>query len=526
MNWEALNLTWHYLEKWARLKPERTIVKFNEELLRYTDLKEQMDQAAKAFLEVGVNRGDRVALLSMPRFEFPIVYMATNKIGAIWMGLSPKSTLEELSYMIGHAEPTVLIALRTYLNTDLEKTLTALKREHSCIKKLLVIGDPVEDSENFATFISRPRPELDAGLNTRAAMGRPEDEALLLYTSGSTGRPKGVLHTHRSILANIHVQVKKFHTTADTKGLLHFPINHVASATENIIAGLITGASGVYVDKFDPAQTLEIMEKERINSLGQVPVMFLMEFKDPTFFERDFSQVTHFVWSGAAAPKIMIDVLSNISKKTGAMMFTGYGSTEVCGFVTYTRKDDDDKTLMETAGRIAEGWELKIVDRNRKELPDGEVGEIAVRGPFLMKGYYKDPEATAEVIDNQGWYYTSDLAFKDERGYIHLAGRSSEMYKSGGENVFPREVEDVLESHDGVLFAAVIGVPDELYQEVGWAFIMQMPDKTCREEELRELCRKGLTNFKIPKRIFIRPTLPLLANGKVNKMALRQEIEL
>jgi acyl-CoA synthetase (AMP-forming)/AMP-acid ligase II len=277
------------------------------------------------------------------------------------------------------------------------------------------------------------------------------------------------------------------------------------------------------MEKFDPADTLEIIQKERITDLGQVPVMFLMEFKEPSFRTVDLSSIKRFLWAGSAAPKIMLDVLSSISAESGALLLTGYGSTETCGFVTYTDKGDDTGTLLNTAGKIAEAFQLKIVDEHRRELKDGQVGEIAVRGPFLMKGYYKNPKATAAVLDDEGWYYTSDLAFRDERGYIHIAGRRSEMYKSGGENVYPREIEDLIETHPAALFVAVIGVPDEIYQEVGWAFVMPKPGQSVAEDELRDLCRQKLSNFKVPKRFFIRPMLPLLANGKVNKVALKHE---
>lgn len=252
--------------------------------------------------------------------------------------------------------------------------------------------------------------------------------------------------------------------------------------------------------------------------------MYLLEFKQPDFFKTDFSSIEGFMWAGAAAPKIMIDVLTSICEKTGAVLITGYGSTEVAGFVTYTEKGDDLETVMKTAGKIAPPFELKIVDEGHEELPDGEIGEIAVKGPFLMKGYFNKPEATAEVIDEGGWYYTTDLAYKDERGYIYITGRKSEMFKTGGENVYPREIEETLELHDSVLFAAVMGVNDEIYQEVGWAFVMLIPGKTATEEELLSLCKSKLANFKVPKKFFIRELLPLLSTGKVDKLALKKEI--
>jgi acyl-CoA synthetase (AMP-forming)/AMP-acid ligase II len=525
MSWKDLTLTWHYVEKWAEKKPGVETLIFEDERLNWGDFKNKMDSTARAYLEIGVEKGDRVAMLSMARPEFLITYMAANKVGAIWLGLSPKLTLDELRYQIGDSQPAVLITLRQYMDNDLAETIKALKDEFSCIRKVLVIGEPIEGTENFADFIAQPRPELDDALETRCGGISDTDEALLMYTSGSTGKPKGVVHTHRSIVENIKIEIQKFYFTEETKGLLHFPINHVAADVEIGFAAIMGGGTLVMMDKFDPGDVLKAIEKERLTIIGQVPVMFLLEFKQPEFFTTDFSSIKGFMWAGAAAPKIMIDVLSGICEKIGAELITGYGSTEVCGFVTYTEKGDDLETLMKSAGKIAEPFELKIVDENRNELPDGEIGEIAVRGPFLMKGYYNKPELTAEVIDEDGWHYTADLAYKDERGYIYITGRRSEMYKTGGENVYPREIEDVLESHDSVLFAAVMGVPDEIYQEVGWAFSMLMPGKSASEEELLELCKSKLANFKVPKKFFVRELLPLLANGKVDKLALKDEIE-
>ncbi|MBW2596080.1 MAG: acyl--CoA ligase [Deltaproteobacteria bacterium] len=524
MSWKTLNLTWHYVEKWADKKPGVEVMVFEDERLTWGDFKKEMDSLARAYLEVGVEKGDRVAMLSMARNEFLTTYMAAGKVGAVWLGLSPKFTLDELRYQIGDSKPTVLISLRKYLDVDLAETIKVLLKEFSCIKKALVIGEAVEGTEDFREFTRKPRPELDEALEKRSAEVMEEDEALLLYTSGSTGKPKGVVHTHKSIIRNIEIEVKKFYFTETARGLLHFPINHVAADTEIGFAAIMGGGSLVLMDKFDPGAVLKIIEKERITVLGQVPVMYLLEFKQPDFFETDLSSIEGFMWAGAAAPKIMIDVLSAICEKTGAALITGYGSTEVAGFVTYTEKGDDLETVMKTAGKIAPPFELKIVDEGRKMLPDGEIGEIAVRGPFLMKGYFNKPEATAEVIDEEGWYYTSDLAYRDERGYLYITGRKSEMFKTGGENVYPREIEETLESHDSVLFAAVMGVNDEIYQEVGWAFVMLMPGKTATEEELRSLCKSRLANFKVPKKFFIRELLPLLSTGKVDKLALKKEI--
>ncbi|HBL53677.1 MAG TPA: hypothetical protein DDZ34_06560 [Syntrophaceae bacterium] len=524
MTWEKLNQTWHYVEKWAKSRPDGEALVFGDEKLTWREFAGQMDAVARAYLEIGIEKGDRVALLSMARNEFLTTYMAAGKVGAIWLGLSPKYTLDELRYQISDCRPKLLITLREYMGNDLAETVGALQKEFSFLKKILVVGDPFEGADGFAAYVGKPRPDFDAALAQRATEVKDTDDALLLYTSGSTGKPKGVVHTHRSIVENIKIEVKRFYFDEQSRGLLHFPINHVAADVEIGFGAIMSGGCIISMDKFDPAQTLKVIEQEKITHIGQVPVMFLLEFKQPEFWTCDFSHVQAFVWAGAAAPKIMIDLLTPICQKTGARLITGYGSTEVCGFITYTEQDDDSEALLKTTGKIAEPFELKIVDGKRRELPAGEIGEIAVRGPFLMKGYYNKPEETASVVDQDGWYYTTDLAFKDDRGYIHITGRLSEMFKSGGENVYPREVEEVIETHASVLFAAVIGVPDDIFQEVGWAFVMPTPGQNVTEEDLRDLCKSSLANFKVPKKFFIRPLLPLLASGKVNKLALKDEI--
>jgi acyl-CoA synthetase (AMP-forming)/AMP-acid ligase II len=251
-----------------------------------------------------------------------------------------------------------------------------------------------------------------------------------------------------------------------------------------------------------------------------------MQMQTPKFRDMDWSSVRAFVWAGSAANEIMLQVLASVIEKTGARLITGYGSTEVCGFCTYSAPEDNLDLLARSAGRTVPQFEIRIVDDGRKPLPTGEIGEIAIRGGIVMKGYLNNPEATANAIDEDDWYYSNDMGYLDEAGYLFITGRKSDMFKTGGENVFPREVEAVLERHPTVLFAAVIGVPDDFYDEVGRAFVMLKPGMDADEDSLRAYCREHLANFKVPKQIDVRPTLPLLPNGKVNKLALKRELGL
>lgn len=525
MSQSDFTLLWHAVDHWAAVKPDAEAMVFGERRLTWRDFKEQVDRLAKAFIGMGVERGDRVAMVAMACPEFLVSFMAASKVGAIWLGVSPKFTPDEVRYILGHCEPSVLITLHRYADIDLVEQGLTFGQEFPSIREVLIIGNgETEGALDFDAVVAEPRPGLDAALAERAAGGHPSDEALLMYTSGSTGKPKGVLQTHHSILENIRVEARYFHFDEDTRALLHFPINHVAADVEIGYGAVFAGGALILMDRFDPTASLEEIERERVTVVGQVPVMFLMQFQSPKFREMDWSHVRAFVWGGAGVPALVLDVLSVIAEQTGAHLLTGYGSTELCGFATYSMPGDSRELLAKSAGRVVEPFELKIIDDDGNALPAGVVGEIVMRGPIVMKGYLNNPAATAEVLDAEGWYHTRDLGYLDDKGYLFISGRKSEMFKTGGENVFPREIEDVLEGHPAVLFAAVIGVPDDLYQEVGHAFVMLKPGQEVGEAELRAFCKERLANFKVPKSFDIRPQLPLLANGKVNKMALRQEM--
>ncbi|MBN2311949.1 MAG: AMP-binding protein [Candidatus Hydrogenedentes bacterium] len=524
MEWSDLSLSWHYVEKWARERPEAECMVFGDERLTWAAFKSRVDDTAKALLDIGVQPGDRVAMIAMARLEFPVVFMAANRIGAVWVGLSPKLTVDEIRYILGDCRPTVLVSLHEYLGNDLVAAGEAIVRELDCLREILIIGASVAGTNCFADFVAQPRPQLDALLAERGA-GRSADElALLMYTSGSTGKPKGVLHTHRSILASALEEVRSLALGTATRALLHFPINHVAADVEIGLACICAGGTVVMMDRFDPAATLKTVEREKVTLFGQVPAMYLMEFADPHFPAMDWSHVETLVWSGSPAPPSMVKVLKQIADKAGARPANAYGSTELGGLATYTAPDDDVDTLCRSVGKAAPGVELRIVGRDRRDVPDGVVGELAIRGDLVMHGYLNKPKETAAALDEAGWYYSGDLARRDERGYVYLAGRTSDMFISGGENVYPREIEEVLDAHPSVLMAAVVGVADRVFQEVGRAFVVPRPGCGVAADDLRAYCKEHLANYKVPKQFEIRPRLPMLANGKIDKVALKESV--
>ncbi|MFA5517917.1 MAG: class I adenylate-forming enzyme family protein [Spirochaetota bacterium] len=526
MSWEKLSKMWHFVEKWASEQPDKESLVFEDLRVSWKEFRERMNLAAKAFLEIGIQKGDSIAMISMGRTEFIETYMAAGKVGAMWLGLNPKFTIDELRYQIGDSKPKLIITLREHLGNDLSANLITLQKEFPFIKKILVIGEKFQGSENYSKYVSVPRLNLDKALEQRAAEINDDDNALLMYTSGSTGKPKGVVQTHRSIVSNSTVMIQKLKMTPKDKMLVHFPINHVASDVEISCSCLMSGASLVFQDKFDPVESLEIITKEKITILGQVPVMYLMQMQTPHWKNLNwYESIRFFVISGAIPPAPLISEMKRIKGETGCLVNNAYGSTEACGLITYTADDDSLDFIAKSIGKVPAPMEFRLVDDNNRDVETGTVGEMVFKGPFLFKEYLNMPEATDEVYDADGWYHSNDLAYADADGNLFMTGRKSEMFKTGGENVFPREVEEVIESHPAVMFSAVMGVPDDIYQEVGWAYIMLKPGQTVTEEEIEKICRAKLINFKIPKKFIIRAELPLLATGKVNKMALKEEIK-
>jgi len=276
------------------------------------------------------------------------------------------------------------------------------------------------------------------------------------------------------------------------------------------------------LDSFDAVKTLETVEREQITILGQVPAMYMLEIRNPAFSTTCWDSVKTFVWGGSTAPRAMLQALDTIRQTTGARLITGYGATEVGGFVTFTRPGDSLAALGKSVGPPCGHCEIRIVDEHRKPVKTGVIGEVAVRGHILMTGYLNSPGLTAEAIDEEGWFYSKDLGSMDGHGVLTLHGRHSEMFKTGGENVFPCEIESVLESHPAVLYAAVVAVSDDVYDEVCHAHVMKAPGAELSAKELVDWCKDSLSYFKVPKKIVFHPSLPLLPNGKVDKIKLRE----
>lgn len=509
-----------YLHLWAREAPNREALVLNQIRWSYGQFQERVLACARALINAGVSKGDRVLFLSTPRPEFMIIYLAATEIGAVCGGLSPKSQLEEYRHRLSDSKPTVLLSLLRSGDRDFTPDLTSLMKGNPQIRRLVTLNGQIPGlSTSFEDFLKEGR-EVPLETYQRARAGvRTEDPAMIVFTSGTTGKPKGALLSHQSLINGFAGAQTYIRLSSPLRIICHLPINHIGAAGQIATFALIAGGGIYFLESFSAEETLELVQKEHINILGQVPTQFEMQLALPNFAEYDLSSVEEILWSGAPASKSMVEKLSGSVK---ARLGTNYGATETSGPVTWTGPEAAPEDLYKTVGRPTHCFEFKIADGQGRPVQAGETGEICIRGSVFL-GYMNNEEATREVFDLEGWLHTGDLGVCDPKGNIRLVGRLKEMFKSGGLNVYPREIEDLLENHPGIAKAAVIGVPDPLYQEVGWAFILPRPGTKMNEAELKAYCLDQVSRYKIPKRFIFREEFPLLTTGKIDKKDLQRQ---
>jgi acyl-CoA synthetase (AMP-forming)/AMP-acid ligase II len=453
-------------------------------------------------------------MLCTPRHEFWIVFLACARIGAIWVGLNPRFREIECDHVLRDASPTLLLA--RVEDTDLQPWLASAKARHASLREVIHVGAAPQGEPTFEDFCTRARRVPAQALREAIAAVRPDDTAVLVYTSGSTGRPKGVELMHRGFCQGSEVQLAQF-------GLKHprlvvsFPINHVACVGDCCAMILVGGGTILFQERLDPARVLDATAREKCNVLAGVPTMLQLLIAEQRARPRDLSSLELIAWGGAAMPAPQVAELARMGKRLVAV----YGLTETTSNVTFTPPDASVTVLAETIGREPPDYPCRIVDAAGTPCPRHVPGELQFFGPYLMKGYWANPAATADAFTPDGWLRTGDVGVRRVDGAIRFVGRLKEMFKSGGYNIYPREIEAALEAHPEVAMAAVVAVPDPLYQEVGWAYVAPRAPRAGLEETLRQHCRAQLANYKVPKRVVIRDSLPVLPVGKIDKAALR-----
>jgi acyl-CoA synthetase (AMP-forming)/AMP-acid ligase II len=507
-----------YVDWFAARAPHAEALVFGRDRRHYADLLRQVTALACALIAAGVRHGDRVATLAPPHPDYFVAFLASASIGAIWVGLNPRYTAGELAAVLSDSEPGVLLARTRIGSRDYADDLREVRRLCGSLRTVVAL-DAVSQAgaiESFESFLSQGSAISDADLAAARGAVDARDPCAIVYTSGSTGVPKGALLTHDGIAAFGRAQTTIW-PLSRPRMLHYFPINHVGALVDVSCPMLVCGGCVVFLEQFDARGALGAMVDERIACWASVPSVFQIQLALTDFHTFDLSAVELIVWEGAAMPIELVRRLASVCPR----LATNYGMTETTSAITVVEPTDDVDLLAHSVGRPFPGVAVRLCAPDGRIVPDGDVGEVHAHSRYNMLGYWRRPAETAEVLGQDGWLRTGDLAMRLPDGGYRLVGRLKEMYKSGGYNVYPREVERALESHPAVALAAVVGVPDPLWQESGVAYVVASPAVT--SEELAAYCRKLLANYKIPKRFVIRAELPLLPIGKVDKRALRAE---
>ncbi len=482
----------------------------------YAELIEQCELIARGLMARGVRNGDRVGIWSPNRYEWVIVQYATAAIGAILVNINPAYRTSELEYALNQSGISLLILAAGFRQADYAAMLAEVKGRCPELREALVLEDGWEALKRDAakTSVDALR-ELEASLQF-------DNPINIQYTSGTTGFPKGATLTHHSILNNGYFIGETLNYTEKDRVCIPVPFYHCFGMVLGNLACTTHGATMVIPgEAFDPVAVMETVQKERCTSLYGVPTMFIGELDHPRFKEFDFSSLRTGIMAGSPCP---VEVMKKVQTVMHIPEMTiAYGMTETSPVSTQCATDDPLDRRVSTVGRVHPHVEIKIVDPATGDvIPRGETGELCSRGYIVMRGYWNNEEATRQAVDPGRWMHTGDLATMDEDGYLNIVGRIKDMIIRGGENIYPREVEEFLYGHPDITDVQVIGVPSEKYGEEVMAWIKPREGATVTGEELAAWCKGKIASYKIPRHWKLVDSFPMTVTGKVQKFKMRE----
>ncbi|GAA4809825.1 AMP-binding protein [Tomitella cavernea] len=486
----------------------------------YTELRTAVRRLAAGLLRTGVRTGDRVGIWAPNRWEWVIVQFATAEIGAVLVNINPAYRAFELEYALEKSGITAVFAAESFKDSDYRAMLDEVAPRCPVLTDVVYLG-----SDRWAELADRPLDAADeAAVNAAAARLDRNDPINIQYTSGTTGRPKGATLTHRNILNNGFMVGELIDYTEHDRICIPVPFYHCFGMVMGNLAATSRGAAMVIpAPGFDPRATLRAVQDERCTSLYGVPTMFIAELGLADFDTFDLSSLRTGIMAGSTCPaEVMRKVIDRMNMKDVSIC---YGMTETSPVSTQTRTADTLEQRVGTVGRAGPHVEVKVVDpADGSTLPRGEAGEFCSRGYIVMRGYWEDQAKTSEAIDAEGWMHTGDLAVMDDDGYLSITGRIKDMVIRGGENIYPREIEEFLYTHPDIVDAQVIGVPDEKFGEelMVWIKLRDGAD-ALTADGLREYCRGRLAHFKIPRYVHIVDEFPMTVTGKIRKVQMRTE---
>jgi fatty-acyl-CoA synthase len=501
----------------------------------YAEFQRRIDALAAGLLSLGIEPGDRVGIWGPNSYEWVLVQYATAKIGAIMVCINPAYRLYELEYALNKVGCRALVTAESFKTSRYLQMLQELAPElDRCpagelqAEKLPQLRTVIRMGEeqtagmlNFETVCESGSEANRRRLGELAGELRPDDPINIQFTSGTTGSPKGATLTHCNILNNGYLTGAGMRLTPADRLCIPVPLYHCFGMVLGNLACMAHGATAVYPDaSYDPLTTLKAVESEKCTALHGVPTMFIGELDHPDFGSFDLSSLRTGVMAGAPCPvEVMKRVIGEMHMED---ILIGYGQTELSPINHLTLPEDSLEKRTETVGRAVPWVEIRISDENDKVVPIGEKGEICTRGYSVMLEYWDDPERTAETIDKAGWLHSGDLGIMDEEGYVRVVGRIKDMIIRGGENVYPREVEEFLYTHPAISEVQVFGIPDERLGEEVCAWIQLTDGATLTEDEVKAYCRDRITHFKIPTHIRFVDEYPMTVTGKIQKFLMRE----
>ena len=502
----------------ARKFPDRIALIARPDAVRWTyrQLLDEVEKTARGLAGLGLQAGDRVGVWAGSCAEWILLQLACPRIGVVLVSVNPAYRASDLGYIIRKSKMAAIFHFPNDARADYDSILKeACEGEASNLRHDVRIG-----TSSWQTMI-------ESGTSITTTLVDPHSVVNIQYTSGTTGNPKGVLLTHHNLVNNACLTARGLELTKRDRVCQTFPLYHCAGYTVSSLAALLSGAAFVLPSRmFDPRATLETIDQEKITVLLAVPSMYIAMLEQPDFDRFDVTSLRVLLTGGAACSG---ELIQRLEQEFGARgIYNAYGQTESSPTVTMCDRESSPEQRATTIGRTMPNTEIKIADTlNGEPLPLGEQGEICARGYFAMKGYDDDPDATRIAIDDSGWLHTGDLAVMREDGYLILTGRAKDMIIRGGENICPKEIENLLQTHPKIAEACVLGLPHERLGEIVMAWIRLKAGEISSEDEIREFCRGKAAHFKIPQHLRFVDNFPMTASGKVQKFRIRDmEIEM
>lgn len=482
----------------------------------YTEFYEQVTAVAKGLIALGVKTGDRVGIWSPNCYEWTLLQYATAKIGAIMVNINPAYRTSELIYVINQSGLSYIFSAIRFKTSHYKKMIDDAREFTDTLRKEVYWG------ESWEYFLAQGKKVSDEKLQAYEAKVQFDDPVNIQYTSGTTGNPKGVTLTHHNILNNAYFIGVRMNYTDKDRVCIPVPFYHCFGMVIGNLCCTAHGATMVIPnDSFDATKTLEVVERERCTSLYGVPTMFISELYTLDRHPYDLSSLRTGVMAGALCPP---EIMKRVKEQMNMHEITiCYGMTETSPVSTQTRIGVPFEKQIHSVGTIQDHLEIKIINPETKAIvPRGESGELCTRGYSVMLKYWNSPQATAQVIDEQRWMHSGDLAMMDEDGYIHISGRIKDLIIRGGENISPKEIEDFLYTYEGVMDAQVIGVPSKKFGEEVMAWIKPNEGVTLTEEELRNFCKDRIAHYKVPRYWKFVNEFPMTISGKIRKVEMRE----